>query len=115
MRYLLTIGFCAFYATSALALDVPRRYVPTPNPRYILVSEPPAEFDKPFPGMDIMIYDDELELARDCRAPTRFGCMIYTNGKQCLVKLLRADLIAAYGLDPDVVFRHEQAHCWGFP
>src|SRR5262245_10171055 len=114
MRYF-AIALCALYATSALALDEPRRYAPPVNPKWIVVSEPPAEFDKPFPGMDIMIYDNELELAKDCRAPTRFGCMLYTNGRQCIVKLLRADLIREYGLDPDVVFRHERAHCHGFP
>jgi len=105
----------ALFLTPDVAPAQTSQYAPS-NPKYILASEPPPEYDHPYTGMlDIMVYDDEHELARDCKAPTRFGCVIYASPKQCFVKLLRDSLIKAYGLDPDLVWRHERAHCNSWP
>jgi hypothetical protein len=89
---------------------------------------PPVEYDHPYTKgfLTITVYDSQEGIAGVCPLPNpgnswpfgvpfpRVACArVFDNG--CMISIANDATIRAAGLDPDVIKRHEIAHCGGWP
>ena len=89
--------------------------VPAPVP---LV--PPAEFDHPYQGrLIIQRFSDQKELRGQCSYspfPFLLGCAhLASDGRSCRIVMMDDEFVAKLGYTTEQVFRHENAHCRGWP
>jgi hypothetical protein len=81
---------------------------------------PPVKYDKPYDGRFLFKRgQDEFDMIVLCpkKPPMgypRLGCS-YRNETSCAVVMATDEMIRKHGIDPDVVWRHEIAHCNGWP
>jgi hypothetical protein len=81
---------------------------------------PPAEFDHPYNGALYIVRGTQKEL-RAAR-PTSFrsqtslalGCRPHLDADGCTIYIAHDADLALGGLNYDIVFRHERAHCLGW-
>jgi hypothetical protein len=87
---------------------------------------PPARYDRPYQGkLTVDIYTDPFKLARECydgaQSTPEFACAFRYKDNSCRIIMLTPALLEKYGkmygynLDLDLVWRHEVAHCNGWP
>jgi hypothetical protein len=85
--------------------------------------DPPARYDKPFPGRTVVRQLPPRQVANACRelfgargldiavGLAQRGCAVHL-GDQC--QIISIDR-PAYGTTPEAVIRHERGHCNGWP
>jgi hypothetical protein len=83
---------------------------------------PPKEFDHPFPapGKVIVVPARDQDHVRELCPTAKFkgaalGCSGMTDSWDCRIVLAADSVIIAAGFPPDLVRRHEIAHCNGWP
>jgi len=81
---------------------------------------PPPEYDKPFAGKLLTIErGDAKEMTARCPktvfTPTLACTWRRENGERCDVLIANDDLLKAQGWTYEHVWRHERAHCVGWP
>jgi hypothetical protein len=80
---------------------------------------PPEEFDRPYGGELVIVRVDSPDLLIPyCRNPSGkvLGCAEYKHlDKKCIIYLIPDGFYTSVGYDPNDVFRHEVAHCNGWP
>jgi hypothetical protein len=108
-RTALALALAIVAATPALAQK--------PRPEYVA---PPVEFDRPFDGLLIMVPARDQNHVRELCPGAVFSMGIalacsrrLTHG--CRVVMIPDEQITAVGFPPDLVRRHEIAHCNGWP
>lgn len=77
---------------------------------------PPLEYDKPYTGKLIIERAETPEdIKRICNLDkTALACAIRAEGS-CRIVIVPRALIEAAGYTEDVVMRHENSHCVGWP
>lgn len=78
---------------------------------------PPAEYDHPYKGIMVTTVAKDLEqLLSLCKKKERtlLACS-YRYSTGCLVVLAKRERIEAAGFTVDIVKRHENGHCNGWP
>jgi hypothetical protein len=79
---------------------------------------PPVEYDHPYSGRLVKFRKNTIEDVRaSCKTPLAMGlgCAWLVSEGFCVIIMASDDVIEAAGHDPDVVLRHETAHCNGWP
>ena len=79
---------------------------------------PPAEYDHPYKGQVMKLRKSTIEDVRtSCKLPLTMGlgCAWLLTGSTCIIIKATDEVIEAAGYDPEVVLRHETAHCNGWP
>jgi hypothetical protein len=132
-RVLSTTDLLRVLVLAAVALALPSVHVapvkvPTIAPARVEAitrppgSLPPVEYDKPYTGTLTVIKPrtgDELDALCGKVSPPGYrgiGCAFpnLVDGS-CVIIIRENDALAAAGLDPAVVLRHEIGHCNGWP
>jgi hypothetical protein len=77
---------------------------------------PPEKFDYPFRGKLVVKRVDSNQLMQACSIATlqSLGCA-FVNNDRCLILLVDDETIRAKGWTKELMLRHEQAHCNGWP
>ena len=79
---------------------------------------PPAEYDHPYSGRLVKFRKNSVEDVRTtCKTPLAMGlgCAWLPSEGVCIIIMANDEVIAGAGHDPEVVLRHETAHCNGWP
>jgi hypothetical protein len=80
---------------------------------------PPVEYDHPYNGKLTVAIVNKEQMARLCPKaslyPIRLACAYpYETMSMCQIVMITDDIIAAAGLTPKIVLRHELGHCNGW-
>jgi hypothetical protein len=105
--------------TLALALLVtPAAATAAEGPRLV----PPKEFDRPFAAKVIVVTARDQNHVRELCPKAKFiagfpalACSYLTSAWDCKIVVAADDVIKAVGFPPELVKRHEIAHCNGWP
>jgi hypothetical protein len=98
-----------------LALAAPAAADPTP-----LRLTPPKEYDRPYKGIPTLVVARSQQLVRELCPAAKFSSQIgalgcpHIIGNKCWV-VLAPDADIKAGFPPELVKRHEIAHCNGWP
>jgi hypothetical protein len=80
---------------------------------------PPPEYDHPYTGkLTIERTSSQSELRQTCPYspfPFLLGCARRTAEGGCYILMADDEFIAKFGYTTEQVFRHERAHCLGWP
>jgi hypothetical protein len=82
---------------------------------------PPEEFDHPYTGPSVVVRARDQDHVREMCPGMKFnlgvalGCSFRRPNGVCLIIMAPDAVIEAAGHSPDVVYRHEMAHCNGWP
>lgn len=95
------------------------------DPKTVLV-RPPAKYDHPYKG-DLTITYTSMKHVKEMCPPVQagfppIGCSYYDGYRPdyptntyCKIILAHDEEIRAVGWEPNTIYRHEQAHCNGWP
>jgi hypothetical protein len=75
---------------------------------------PPPEYDYPFKGVHtVTVVKDIATVNKLCNNPfAGLGCAILlNNGQVCSIIMASDEVIRSKGVTPEIVKRHEMAHC----
>jgi hypothetical protein len=80
---------------------------------------PPEEFDRPFEGRLVIERSaSQAEIKARCAPsvfPLHLGCARRTAEGGCFILMADDETIAKLGYTVEIVLRHEEAHCRGWP
>jgi hypothetical protein len=81
---------------------------------------PPPEYDRPFAAKVIVVPARDQDHVRELCPKAKFtgaalGCAHLTSSWDCRIVLAADSVIKAAGFPPELVKRHEIAHCNGWP
>ena len=122
-KLLLTSIAALFLATGAAVAQQPgwlpsaqyqqpifdKSMLPKPPSQFPLL--PPAKYDRPYVGR--LTLEITTDLPSRCPATTTIACA-RREQFSCSIIMIPDETIIRRGLDPLVVFRHEQGHCNGW-
>jgi hypothetical protein len=105
-------------------VTIPDRPIPSNKPIPLAVSNrgravvPPLEFDHPYVGGEVgVVRGDAVAMGKLCNKtswPVPLGCS-RLFGPTCIIYMANDDILHQYGWTVDIVRRHEEGHCNGFP
>jgi hypothetical protein len=108
------------FATAASAQELPKMSVKeyaarTSVPKKYL---PPPEYDKKFDDdyLTVSVFDNPYEVRERCpKTQNMVACSFVGIPGRCIIVRVSDEYIRAIGLTPELVLRHEMAHCLGWP
>jgi hypothetical protein len=71
---------------------------------------PPARFDYPYKGELIVRWVNDQRIREDCTDISEVACVTFHSPERCNVTFN-----VRYMIDYDIIMRHEQGHCNGWP
>jgi hypothetical protein len=78
---------------------------------------PPPEFDRPYTGkLTIERAETPEDVQRICNLKKpALACAFAYDGTRCRIVIVPDEFIRATGYTPEIVLRHERAHCLNWP
>jgi hypothetical protein len=107
------------FATAASAQELPKMSLKEYAARISVPKKylPPPEYDKKFDGeMTVSVFDNPYEVQKRCeKTKSMVACSLVGIPGRCIIVRVSDEYISAKGLTPELVLRHEMAHCLGWP